>query len=186
MTKIKHTVQTMIRRAAVTVGALILTALPLLGQQPHAGHGTQPAPQKPTRPAAQASAATSQQLNAVLQRMLADPVIRERVATDPVLQRLMQTAGIQPPQGVNGNAAMAEMQGMNHANMQMGATVTRQDQQEALQFIARLLADPAIAEPIQDDGTLRRLWADPEVQRKLSELRTTHGTSARGTGHQHK
>lgn len=167
-------IQSLIARSAMLLSAFMLTSVPLRAQQSHAGHGAQPASQRTAQPAPQAGAATAQQLNAVLQRMLADPVIRERVATDPMLQRLMQTAGMQTTQGAQGIAGMQGMEGMkgmDHGNMPMGATVTRQDQQEALQFMARLLGDPAVAETIEDDNTLRRLWADPEVQRRLTELR---------------
>lgn len=53
---------------------------------------------------------SAQTLQAIVDRMLADPVIRERVATDPVLQRLLAAT---PASATSG----AGMQGMQHGNM---------------------------------------------------------------------
>jgi hypothetical protein len=89
------------------------------------------------------------------ERMMADPVIRERVATDPVLQRMM-----------------AEM------NMSISPAVPLQntgaagtDTEQAMDFVVRLLSDPEVEARIHSDPRLHQLWSDPEVQRRLQELR---------------
>ena len=171
-------------RAAPIAASLVFafSVVPLQAQS-HAGHGTpQPATAQP--PAAQrpatASANSVQQLTAIFQRMMADPVIRERVATDPVLQRMLQSAGVAQVSGTPGTQGMNHggmpgtqgMQGMDHANMQMAADVTAQDQQQAFDFILRLLSDSAVAGEINDNDRLRRLWSDPDVQRRLAEIRS--------------
>lgn len=59
---------------------------------------------------------SAQTLQAILDRMLADPVIRERVVTDPVLQRLLAggaSGGMPGMPGVQGQG----MPGMQHGNM---------------------------------------------------------------------
>jgi hypothetical protein len=94
------------------------------------------------------------------ERMMADPVIRERVATDPVLQRMMQ--------GMHGGAAMP---GMEHGAMQASPAGAAADTAQAVDFIVRLLADPEVEARIHADPRLHRLWNDPEVQRRLAELR---------------
>jgi hypothetical protein len=102
-------------------------------------------------------------LLAIYERMMADPVIRERVATDPVLQRMIRevfpTGGATMP----GMDDMAGMPGMTASD----------DRQRALEFIVRLFSDPSVAGKIQGDPELRRLWSDPEVQRRLRELQSS-------------
>jgi hypothetical protein len=93
------------------------------------------------------------------QRMMADPVIRERVATDPVLQQMM--ARMHGGQG---------MQGMDHGSMQ-GSGAAASDSAQALDFVVRLLSDPEVEARIHSDPRLHQLWSDPEVQRRLAELR---------------
>ena len=132
-----------------------------------------------------------QSLIAIQERMMADPVIRERVATDPILQRMLQSlAGVPEAQAMMPGMAMPGMamqgvqshagmqmtpatQGMQaHAGMPMGdAQPTLQDQQKALDFIVRLLAVPDVQATIREDDTMRRLWSDAELQQRLSELR---------------
>ena len=63
------------------------------------------------------------------------------------------------------------MQGMDHGTMQMPAGVTAEDQQRAFDLIVRLLSDPRVTSEVNDNDRLRRLYADPEVQRRLAELR---------------
>jgi hypothetical protein len=99
------------------------------------------------------------------ERMMADPVIRERVATDPVLQRMM--AEMHGGQG---------MQGMDHGAMQGGAAAS--DSAQALEFVVRLLSDPEVEARIHADPRLHQLWSDPEVQRRLAELRRTQPATA--------
>lgn len=167
----------MCRTAPVTAGlVLVLSATPLHAQA-HTGHGAAQS-QAAQR---QAAAPTNyvQQLTAIFQRMMADPVIRERVATDPVLQRMLQSAGVtqlsgmRDAQGMNhGNMpGMQGMQGMDHGTMQMPAGATAEDQRRAFDFVVRLLSDPRVSREINDDDQLRGLFADPDVQRRLAELR---------------
>ena len=175
------------RRAAIVAASLIVifSVAPLHAQ--HAGHGaTQP--QSPQPQAAQRASASPtnnvQQLTAIFQRMMADPVIRERVATDPVLQRMLQSAGVAAMSGMPGAQGMTHgtmpgmqgvqqgMEGMDHNSMQTPAGVTAADQQQAVDFILRLLSDRRVASEVNDNDRLRRLYADPDVQRRLSELRS--------------
>ena len=123
------------------------------GAQPdaHAGHG-----QAAVR-GMQAPAADPQHhalMMEIHERMLADPVIRERVAADPELARLMER--------MHGH----EMEGMEH-----GAGTAAADSARALDFVVRLLSDPEVEARIHADPRLHRLWSDPEVQRRLAELR---------------
>jgi hypothetical protein len=121
---------------------------------------------------AQGAAGEERRLREMQARMMADPVIRERVATDPVLQRMMAEVG----QG-SGEAAssMAGMPGMGAAPADVGP---------ALDFIVRLLADPQVESRVQSDPALRRLWSDPEVQRRVREIRA-RPASAPAADHQH-
>ncbi|HST58475.1 MAG TPA: hypothetical protein VLK84_07305, partial [Longimicrobium sp.] len=93
------------------------------------------------------------------ERMMADPVIRERVATDPILQQMM--ARMHGGQG---------MQGMDHGSMQ-GSGAAASDSAQALDFVVRLLSDPEVEARIHSDPRLHQFWSDPEVQRRLAELR---------------
>jgi hypothetical protein len=88
-------------------------------------------------------------------RLMADPVIRERVATDPVLQRLI--------------TEMQAAHGMDHGTMRDGAAAS--DGAQAIDFAVRLLSDPQVEARIHSDPRLHQLWSDPEVQRRLAELR---------------
>ena len=160
---------------------LVLAATPAfaVAQAGHTQHGAASTPQR-------ADTSALQPLMAVFQRMMADPVIRERVATDPVLQRMLQSLGALPGMQtmMQGTQNMPGMQGMQgHTGMDMaGMQPTLQDQQQALNFIARLLSDPSVQAKIQDETTLRRLWADPDVQRRVGELRCG---AKPGTPHKH-
>jgi len=132
-----------------------------------------------------------QTLRAIYERMMADPVIRERVATDPMLQRMIaglpSAAGRQPAGGMN-------MPGMQHGNMQgmqgdrqpmagmnMGAAgAMTEERQRAVEFIVRLLSDPSVEARIHADPALHRLWSDPDVQRRLAELRSAQPAAQPG------
>jgi hypothetical protein len=138
---------------------------------------------------------TMQQLLAIHQRMMADPVIRERAATDPVLQQMMQGMphGDMPGMQQSGMSGMQGMQGMQHGNMPagqggmsmgnmgnmgaMGGTSAgteppmTPERRQAIDFMMRLLADPTVEAKIRANPELQALWADPEVQRRLAELR---------------
>ena len=137
-------------------------------------------------------------VRAILDRMLADPVIRERAATDPVLQRMMQqTSSMTGMSGMQHGAMnmpsmqrdTAGMAGMPHGNMPIGKTpnamsgmnmtpMSAEERRLRDEFILRLLADPTIESRIHADPQLHRLWSDPDVQRRLQELRRTQRTPA--------
>lgn len=134
-------------------------------------------------------------IRAVYERMMADPVIRERAATDPVLQQLMRAAGLTPP--APGGAAMPGMQhrattggqpampGRQHgaapggtapgtasgAAAMLAPNASPEDRERAVEFIVRLFSDPAVEARIHSDPELHQLWSDPDVQRRLAELR---------------
>jgi hypothetical protein len=55
----------------------------------------------------------------------------------------------------------------------------------ALEFIARLLSDPAIESRIHADPRLHALWADPVVQEQIRMLRRHHGGRAPVPEHRH-
>lgn len=142
-----------------------------------------------------AAAPDTGRLRAVYDRMMADPVIRERAATDPTLQQLMRDAGLAlPAQGGampgmdHGNTTGTQgntMAGMQHGAMNMPPSATSaaglasmldptaspDDRRRAIEFIVRLFADPAVEARIHNDPELHRLWSDPDVQRRLAELR---------------
>ena len=104
------------------------------------------------------------------QRMLADPVIRERIATDPVLQRMMSE--------MHGQGGMDH--GATHAG---GAAAT--DSAQALDFVVRLLSDPEVEARIHSDPRLHQMWSDPEVQRRLAELRRGQPAAPAAEQHRH-
>ena len=116
-------------------------------------------------------------LMAIHQRMMSDPVIRERVATDPVLQRML--GGL--PAVAGGGMAGMDHQGMpgmaaaptspTAAGTMLGGTP--EERRLAIEFIVRLLSDPAVEGRIHTTPELHALWSDPEVQRRLAELRRT-------------
>lgn len=128
-----------------------------------------------------------QQLLAIHSRMMADPVIRERVATDPVLQRILAGAGQEPEMPGMQHGDMPGMPGMQHGNMPAGRGDTNmtggraagaatpqpmtEERRQAIEFMMRLLADSTVEARIQADPEFRALWTDPEVQRRLAELR---------------
>ena len=118
---------------------------------------------------------------AVYQRMMADPVIRERMATDPVIQQLL---GGDSSAARRGQGAGGAMPGMDHSNMPGmgppggGSAADRaapapmtEERRQAIEFAVRLLSDPAVEARIHSDPELHKLWSDPEVQRRLTELR---------------
>lgn len=113
---------------------------------------------------------------AIHRRMMADPVIRERVATDPALQKMLRDAGLDSTSATAGGMA-----GMDHGNMpgmamtpQRAATMlsgTAEQRAQAMDFIVRLLSDPAVEARIHSSPELHGLWSDPEVQKRLGELK---------------
>jgi hypothetical protein len=132
----------------------------------HAGenHAPQPAHTAETT----GSAPDVQRMMMIHERMMADPVIRERVASDPELQRIMR--------GMNGASAPDSAHGSAAAS----------DSARAIDFAVRLLSDPEVEARVHADPRLHRLWSDPEVQRRLAELRRQRGVkSAPAQQHQH-
>ena len=124
---------------------------------------------------------------AVYQRMMADPVIRERVATDPVIQQLL---GGDSSAARGGQGTAGAMPGMDHSNMPgmgpsggggaAGQTTSgpmSEERRQAIEFAVRLLSDPSVEARIHTDPELHKLWSDPEVQRRLTELRGTQPPS---------
>ena len=108
-------------------------------------------------------------MKAMHERMMADPVIRERVATDPVLQHMMQQ--MSAPMGGTPPGS-----GMNMPGMAMGEpAASAADRREAVEFLVRLFSDPAVESRIHADPALHKLWSDPEVQQRLTELRRAQG-----------
>ncbi|MBW3630546.1 MAG: hypothetical protein KY464_14780, partial [Gemmatimonadetes bacterium] len=135
------------------------------GSDAHAGHGTGEAPAE----AAGESGTGAGSMTELHDRMMADPVIRARVAADTALSRLMAQA--HPTAGV-GSAA--------------GVDPSASDAARALDFIARLLSDPAVEARIHMDARLHALWSDPAVQRRLAEIRRAEGAQpASANQHQH-
>ncbi len=98
---------------------------------------------------------TMEQMMAIHERMMADPVIRERVATDPVLQRMMQ--------GMSHAPAAGQPAG--------GPALSDAERRQAIEFVIRLLNDPQVEARIHADPQLHRLWSDPGVQECLAALR---------------
>jgi hypothetical protein len=135
----------------------------------HAGmqHGAAPAAQNHAgmdHGAAGADAANSARMMEMHERMMADPVIRARVAADSVLQWMMaEVHG-----GAHGAAGGTAGHGTAHGAGVGGAAP---DSAQALDFVVRLLSDPEVEARIHTDPRLRQLWSDPEVQRRLAELR---------------
>jgi hypothetical protein len=125
------------------------------GAQPAQGAGTQPG-------STSMDAASMARMMEMHERMMADPVIRERVASDPVLQRMMSE--------MHGG-----MPGMTHG-VAPGAGAMAPDSAQAMDFVVRLLSDPEVEGRIHSDPRLHQLWSDPEVQRRLAELRRQQGT----------
>jgi hypothetical protein len=76
-----------------------------------------------------------------------------------------------------GHAMPAAPAGDPHAGHAMGAM--DEEMRQAMEFIVRLLADPAVDARIHADPRLHRLWADPEVQRHLEMIRRMHGGEPR-------
>lgn len=129
----------------------------------------------------QQPAAPQADLRAVHDRMMADPVIRERVATDPILQRMLAALPVGQP-GRTSTMPGMNMPGMEHGGMPMASMpmrdaatmrpATAEDElRVANDFVVRLLADPAVEARIHETPELHRLWSDPDVQRRIQELR---------------
>jgi hypothetical protein len=137
------------------------------GQDPHAGHA---APARPghdphaghAMPGMQPGQMDMQGMMQMHERMMADPVIRERIAADPELQRMMREMHATP-------------------GMQPGAhDMTDMEMHQAMAFIVRLLSDPQVEARIHANPRLHELWADPEVQQHLEMMRRMHAPGTEG------
>jgi hypothetical protein len=115
----------------------------------HQAHGATPA---------SGMTMSADQMKALHERMMADPVIRERVASDPELRRMMSDMGMR-----------ADSSGHEGHNAPPADTMTAARQ--AMEFVTHLLSDPRIEARIQADPELRRLWNDAAVQACLREMR---------------
>jgi len=138
------------------------------GAMDHAGmrHGAPSAdPQGRARgmdPAPSAAHSPAPPLGEVHERLMADPVIREHVAADSALRRMMAA--------LHGPRLPADHGRMDHEGMDHEAAG---DSARVLDFVVRLLADPAMEARVRADPRLRPLWSDPEVQRRVAALRRT-------------
>jgi hypothetical protein len=104
-------------------------------------------------------------------RMLADPVIRARLKADPELSRMVEEMEAAAPAA---------------ASLPLPAGTDAADREQAIEFIVRLLSDPEVEARVHSDPELHRLWADPEVQRRLAELRERQPAAAPAApAHQH-
>lgn len=167
----------------VTRGASMATQMPAEHQHGAMTAESMPGMQHGDMPQGQA---TLEQMMEIYNRMMADPVIRERAASDPTLQRLLTDAKLAPG-GMPGMPGMPGMQhdmpGMRpdstHAMSMTPATAaammsgTPEERKRAIEFIVRLLSDPAVEARIHSYPELHVLWSDPEVQRRLTDLKKT-------------
>ncbi len=133
----------------------------------HQGHAMPGARQQDTAAAGHAAhampdTATDSRMEQMMEmhrRMMADPVIRERIMNDTALARMMQE--------MHGDSTR---DAMDHA-ARTDATPADAAAREAMEFVLLLLSDPAVESRIHADPRLHRLWSDPGVQRCLSEMR---------------
>ncbi len=98
-------------------------------------------------------------MHEVLMRMVADSVIQGRIMGDPELTRMIEELGMTMDMTMPGGGAM-DM-----------APADRSSEERAIDFIVRLLSNPAVEARIHADPRLERLWNDPAVQSRLRELR---------------
>jgi len=144
----------------------------------HGAHGPQPVGHAEAEPSpdhhpaghpAEGDRSGMQQMMEVHERMMADPVIRERAAGDPELQRMLRE--------------MPRMRGSP-------AATSETEMHRAMEFILRLLSDPEVEARIHADPRFHRLWSDPEVQRHLDRMRqmqdTGRGAPTGQPDHQHQ
>lgn len=144
----------------------------------HSRHG-QPAATKGMQPAAEGHPDMARMME-VHERLMSDPVIRARIDADPELRRMMDE--MQRMHASMGHGTMHGGQGaLDHAGH--GGGTAAADSAAALDFVVKLLSDPQVEARIHQDPRLHELWSDPEVQRRLAELRRTQPAPA--PRHQH-
>ncbi|HYW12743.1 MAG TPA: hypothetical protein VE871_12335 [Longimicrobium sp.] len=118
------------------------------------------------------TAADSAWMRRMHDQLMADPVIRARVHADPELHRLMES--------LHGGDSAGEHE--EHGEHSAPDATMAADHAQALDFVVRLLSDPEVEARIHTDPRLHQLWSDPEVQRRLAELRAR---PAAAPPHQH-
>jgi hypothetical protein len=107
------------------------------------------------------------QVTELLDRMIADDTIRQRVEADSTLRRLTNEIRETARTGRDAEGGR-EMDG-----------------HQTMEFIVRLLADPQVDARIHADPELHRLWADPAVQHHLRMMRGIHAPGgAEHEGHE--
>jgi hypothetical protein len=128
----------------------------------HAGHAAEPQPGHDAHaghamPGMQPGQMDMQRMMEMHERMMADPVIRERIAADTTLQRMMHELQSMPGMhaGAHGMADMA--------------------MHPAMEFVVLLLADPQVEARIHADPRLHEIWSRPEVQEHLRMIREMYG-----------
>ncbi len=114
------------------------------------------------RDSAMAEAEQLRVMKEIYTRLMADPVIRERVATDSLLQRLMQRL----PHGMKGDTV--DVHAGHGAD---SAGVDTAEARRAMELVTLLLSDPQIEGRVHANPQLHRLWSDPDVQRCLETMR---------------
>ena len=126
----------------------------------HARHDSTPGMQ--LHDTAESSAqAHLRQMMEIHGRMMADPVIRERVARDSVLQRMMEGM----PHEMGDTLA-------DHGRHGIGAAVSdTAEARQVMEFVTLLLSDPNVEARVHANPRLHRLWSDPQVQRCLETMR---------------
>jgi hypothetical protein len=95
------------------------------------------------------------QIMKIHERMMADPVIKERVSSDPVLQKMMSD--------------MHATGGMHDGGM--AAPPSDAQGRTVMEFVTRLLSDPAVEARIHSDPQAHQLWSDPAVQQCIKAMK---------------
>lgn len=119
-------------------------------------HGNMNMPGSMSMPGMPHDSTMIRQMMQMHERMMGDPVIRERMRNDPELMRMMNEMMPNLPM----NSSMDSM------SMPMGSSLSAR-----MDLLVRLLNDPTIESRIHADPALYALYRDPEVQRCLAELK---------------
>jgi hypothetical protein len=100
-------------------------------------------------------------MHEIHRRMMADSVIRQRVASDTALQALMQRL---PPEMRGDTGGVHRMHGADSA-------ADSAESRQVMEFVMLLLSDPAVERRLHADPRFHLLWSDPAVQRCLATMR---------------
>jgi hypothetical protein len=148
-------------------------------------HEAVPAPteHEAMQPAApDADHAAMAELHEMHVRLMQDPVIRQRMMADTALHGMMMRMMERMP--AEHRAEMLRMMhGGDAGHAEHGAAASPGEVERGLDFVARLLSDPEVAARVHADPELHRLWSDPEVQRRLAELRARQAPAAPAHDH---